>query len=471
MRRIVLALTVSLTVHLLVVAVAIGVGVWQTLSLVPAVKMQPITIEVKELPLGAPPAKEPETAEEPPVRTHRPRHRVAAAHEGVTIPSAPDAGVEPGKSDAAVASRPHDGGGSSDGGRRLPGDLRENGPEGSRLIALLRLDRLRDSNGSEKTIAAIDQLLMLLPDRRRLIEGSGLDLYRDFDTLLVATPNPMDDAVTFLAVRHHLTDTALKAGLDRGAKAARKPIEWQTIGGRPVGMRRQPAGAGPAVLDRDDRILALPKASLAIMATLAYASQLLDMDPAARPGSTLVTDAGAPDALAAGSSPRKPVSRTRWQSVAARIEAEESAVPDDAAFMMMATGLFATTTGPTGTLVPPTRGASDDLPPQPVGGEPTAAPQTVNLLVGVAAPYIEVSADFAKAEEADRWERELPAWRRKMMISPVVILSGFASLIGRAESSRDGNTLHLRAETSLEELQRLLNLVANLTRTAMGRPR
>jgi hypothetical protein len=470
MRRILLAFSVSLAVHLLVVAVAVGVGLWRTLSLVPPLKMQAITIDVvKDLPLGAPPDKQAESGDEPPARAPRHRHRIAASHEGVTIPSSPDAGTQESKTDAAVSARPRDGGGSVDGGRRRPGDLRENGPEDSRLIALLRLDRLRVSAGSEKTIAAVDQLLLLLPDRHRLIEGTGLDLYRDFDGLIIATPNPMDDAVTFLAVRHHLTDAALKAALERGAKAARKPIEWQTIGGRPVGLRRPPAGAAHEGLDRDDRILVLPKASLAIMATRAYAAQLLDLDPLAQPSSSV--DAGASDAQGAGGRERKPVSRARWQSIAARIEAEESALPDDAAFMMMATGLFAQAGGPTGFVVPPTRGTSDDLPPQPVGGEMDPAPQVMTLLVGVEAPFIEVSAEFKTAAEANRWERDLPPWKRKLLANPVVILSGFSSLIGRAETSREDNTLHLRAETSTEELQRLLNLIANLTRTALSQPR
>jgi hypothetical protein len=464
MRRFLLAFFVSLAVHVLLVAVAIGVGVWRTLSLVPAVKMQAITVEVKDLPLGGPPPREAEEKEEPPARKPKVRHRAAPAHEGVTVPSPKDAGAEPGKPDAGPAPRPHDGGAGVDGGRRRPGDLRESGPEGSRLIALLRLDRLRASVGSEKTIAAIDQLLVLLPDRRRLVEGSGFDLYRDFDTLIVATPNPTDDAVTFLAVRHHLTEAALRAGLDRGALAARKPIEWLTIAGRPVGLRRRPAAAALVAMDRDDRIVALPRAELAIMATPAYASLLLGVDPLARPADA--ADAGAPDAQLARETRTRPMTRARWLNIAGRIEAEEAALPDDAAFMMMATGLFAPVDRPTGYVVPPTHGTNDDQPPQPTGSEPSPPPQVVTMTVGLDPPYFAASAEFATEAEADRWERDLPYWRRKLASNPLVLLGGFASLIGRAETSREGNTLQLRVATSIEELQRLLNLAANLTRAA-----
>ena len=459
MRRILLATTVSVAVHLMVVAIGIGFGVWQFTSLVPAMKVPPITIDVQDLPLGAPPAEEAKPDDEPPRARRAPRRKVATARDGVTVPVA-DAGAPAEKQDAAPPRRgSYDGGAGLDGGRRRPGDLRENGPAGSRLIALLRLDRLRDSPGSAATIAAIDQLLLLLPDRRRLIEGSGLDLYRDFDDLLIATPNPTDDAVTFLAVRHHLTEAALKAALERAAKAKGKPIEWLTVAGRPVGLRRKPAAPG-APLDRDDRIIALPESTLAVMATSAYAGQLLDMDLSARPGGSV--DGGMPDA-----GPRKAPTRARWQTLAARIAAEETAIPDDAAFLMMATGLFAPVAGPTGLVVPPTRGVSDDQPAQPVGGDPSPPPSTMNLVVGIETPYIEVSAEFGSEAEAKRWERELPAWRRKLLTNPLVFVGGFSSLIGRAESSRDGSTLHLRIETSIEELQRLLNLVATLTRTAM----
>jgi hypothetical protein len=43
--------------------------------------------------------------------------------------------------------------------------------------------------------------------------------------------------------------------------------------------------------------------------------------------------------------------------------------------------------------------------------------------------------------------------------------------VGRTETTRDGDTIELRADTSSEELQRLLNLTANLARAALVRPR
>jgi hypothetical protein len=471
MRRILLALTVSLAVHLGVLAVAAGVGLWRALSLVPAVKMQPIAIDVvKDLPLGAPPDKQPVAADEPHVRARKPRIRVASTHDGVAIPAVPDAGAPESKTDAAgmAKSAPHDGGGSIDGGRRRPGDLRSNGPDGSRLIALLRLDRLRTSPDSDATIAAVDRLLLLLPDRHRLIDGTGLDLYQDFDSLLIATPNPTDDAVTFLAARHHLMDAAFKAALDRGAKAAKKPIAWRTVAGRPVGIRQQ--SKGTMVLDRDDRILVLPLPALAIMATPAYATQLLGRDVLVPPTQGSAVDAGGSDARSSGGEPRKPSGQPNWREIAARIEAEDSAMPDDAAFLMTASNLFGSPASES-YVVPSTRGASDDSPPQRLAGETAQPPQSLTLVVGTETPFIEILAEFKTTADADRWERDLPAWKRKVVTNPVVLLSGFSSLVGRAQITREENTLQTRIEVSTAELQRLLNLAANLTRTALSRPR
>jgi hypothetical protein len=336
------------------------------------------------------------------------------------------------------------------------------------VIALLRLDRLRASPDSDNTIAAVDRLLALLPDRHRLIDGTGLDLYRDFDSLLIATPNPVDDTVTFLAARHHLTDAALKAGLDRAAKAAQKPIAWRNIEGRPVGIRQKAkyAGAARGALDRDDRILVLPQPSLALMATPAYAALLLGRDVTAQASASKPVDAGGVDA--GRELPRTP-GRPNWPEIAERIEAEDSAMPDDAAFMLTAANLFGTSTGE-GFVVPSTRGANEDSPPQRTGSGAGPVPVSVTLVAGAETPFIEILAEFKTSEEADKFESQLPAWKRKLVTNPMVILGGFSSLVGRAEITREENTLQVRVASSTAELQRLLNVIGNLARTALVRP-
>jgi hypothetical protein len=467
MRRSLLALSVSLAVHLAVLAGAVAFGLWHSFSMVPAVQMHAISVDVvKDLPLGARPGDQAAPRSAAPVAVHRPKPRVAVAREGVTIPASPDAGVSQANPDAMPTKGvPRDGGGV-DGGHRRPGDLRENGPEGSRLLALLRIDRLRALPDHDSTIAAVDQLLKLLPDRRRLIDDTGFDLYRDFDSLLVATPNPADDAVTFLATRHHLTDAALKAGLDRGAKTAHRIIGWRPVDGRPVGIRRPATSPSTptAAFDRDDRIVALPVPSLAIIFPPAYATQLLGSDAQIPP------DAGTGGETGANPS-HKSASRLTWRDIVAHIAAEESAMPDDAAFMMTATHLLFPGGGTPGYVLPSTRGASDDSPPRPVGNGSSPVPETITLVVGAETPFIEIIAEFNSTADADQWEREVPILKRRFLGNPIVLLSGFSSLVGRAELSRDGNTLQLRADTTSDELRRLLNIATTLARATLARPR
>ena len=79
-----------------------------------------------------------------------------------------------------------------------------------------------------------------------------------------------------------------------------------------------------------------------------------------------------------------------------------------------------------------------------------------------------MSAEFHSPGAAERWEKELPGWRRKLLLNPAMILSGAASLIARAENTREGNILHLHANTSTAELQRLLNLAVTFIRAAQA---
>ena len=66
----------------------------------------------------------------------------------------------------------------------------------------MRLDRLRGTDYA----APVDELLGGFPIAATPCTGTRLDLFMDFDALLVATPNPLDPSVTFIAVRHHLDD-------------------------------------------------------------------------------------------------------------------------------------------------------------------------------------------------------------------------------------------------------------------------
>jgi hypothetical protein len=409
MRRVSLALLVSLGVHVGIVVAALGVSVWRGLSFARNVEVVPITLEsVKDLPLGPPPAatKPQQVAViAPPPR----RPRVAPQKTGSLPTENRDGGAPP---DALAATPPPDARPTAPPPK--PGDLQSYGPEGSRLTALLRLDRLRSSPEGRGYIGPVDELLRLMPDRRRLLEGSGLDMYRDFDALLIATPNPFDDAVTFLAVRHHLTDAQLKAALDRGAVAAGRPIAWHEEGGRPVGVR---AGAG-----RDDRLFVMPKAGLAVIAPPAYAQLLLEKKD--REG--------------------RPVARQSWADLITRIDAEDGALPEEAVFMMTASNLL--------------RARDAHL----VSGVP-ALPKVISMVAGTSpTSFVELTSHFAAEAEARAWENEFPGWKQKLLGNPLVLFAGLNPIISRAQLERDGRAVSLRTTASPEETRRILQMIVNL---------
>jgi hypothetical protein len=473
MRRTLLAFTLSLAVHAGFVATTLAIAAWRGLALVPPVRLAAIAIDVRELPLGGGRSTGAKTDGEGPahpVRRTKPA-RVHVSHTGVAVTIAPDAGSPDASAEAGQAAP--DGGHDAGSGRRRPGDLRNYGPEGSRLTALLRLDRLRASPRGSGYQAAIDQLLVLLPDRRRLLDGTGLDLYRDFDALLIASPEPRNDKVTFLAARHRLKDAALQAALDRGAAATGHTIEWRAEDGRPVGVRRLRAAApGQATgFELDDRIFVLPQPALAVIAPPAYAEQLLGR-PVRKPAGTREpnVDAGTSDTRMADTGPTSPgKNRTRvaWRDLVARIDAEDSALPDDAVFMITAVNLFVLPAAPL--VVPGTRGVVDD--DVRATGPYGPAPQALTLVAGIdPEPYLEVVGEFEDESEARAWERDLPSWKRRLMLNPVLLLSGFAPLVDRAELSREERTLFLRASTTAEELQRLLAVATNAARGIVGRP-
>jgi hypothetical protein len=286
---------------------------------------------------------------------------------------------------------------------------------------------------------------MNLPDRRRLLEGTSLDLYRDFDVILIATPNPLDDAVTFLAARHHLSDQRLMDELGKGAEAAGRPITWRTEGGRPVGLRRarRAAGAGeeegPPRLERDDRILVLPQPGLAIMAPPAYAAQLM---PGKAGGKR--ADGGAPAS--------QPPSDARWSELIARIDAEGGAMPDHAILMMTAANL-------TGRRA---RGADPNAPELTAPGG-LRLPEFATVVVGMApVPFLQADGEFSRAADARAWEEQWPKLRQQLLASPFLLLSGFSGIVSGAEVGRQGPTLTVRTTASSVQLRQILMFVANL---------
>jgi hypothetical protein len=245
----------------------------------------------------------------------------------------------------------------------------------------------------------------------------------------------MDDAVTFLAVRHHLTDQALMAALARGAETAGRPIAWRTEGGRPVGSRRTrraPGDAGVERVERDDRLLVLPQPGLAIIAPPAYAALLL---PRAQPR-------GEPGAA-----------EQRWRALVARIDDEDSALPEGAVLMMTASNVLGAGRRH--------RGGAPGAEISGPGGLPL--PPYASVIVGIdPRPFLETTAEFQRAADARAWEARWPGLKQTLLGSPLLLLSGFSAIVARAEIEREDATVTLRTTGSHDELRRVLGTITQL---------
>src|SRR5665213_295935 len=267
------ALALSVLAHVALVAVVLGLfgrGLGGPVDVeITGLRLD----EIKDLPLGGPAG-----ADE---RKGQARRR--AHHRARPAPAAGTLAIPADDHEQAGAAAPT----SDESGPAPTGDLNAYGPKGSRFTALLRLDRLRGTDYA----APVDALLMRLPDRRDLLEGTDLDLFASFDAVLIATPHPLDPSVTFLAARHHLDEAALRAALGRGARATDRILSWHTEAGRPIGERRARHAAGPgAPITRDDRIFVLAAPGLVVVTPPAYRAMLLARppEPAASDGGTAV---------------------------------------------------------------------------------------------------------------------------------------------------------------------------------------
>jgi hypothetical protein len=463
--RTLIGLLVSVAVHIALVAVFAGVAVWEGWKVARTVDFELVNIEqtkVNDLPFGPPPPP-PGAAEKS--RSGKAKAKPAKSTAGGVAVAVRDAGADAGApGDAGDGSAPETGGDAQSDSRGEPdgadGGIRRRdnklaGPAGSRLTALLRLDRLRATPDASATMAAIDGLLRHLPDRRRLLDGTGLDLFRDFDVLYVATPNPLDDTVTFLVVRHHVEEGAIMAAFAKGAERAGRPLTWSTEGGRPVGIRGQavpePTADGgvamPRRIDRDDRIFVLPQKGLVVMAPPAYAPLLLG------PRGRTRADAGA------GAQPAE----LRFRDVVRRIDAEDGATPETAILVMSGTNILSGKTAQRA--LPDSAGG---VPLKGPGG--LAMPGFVNLVVGVMPqPFLEMTASYEEASEAAGWAAAWPGWKQSLLGSPLLLFSGFSPLVARATLVQDENAIVLRTDGTHEELRRVLGMIANLTGAATRR--
>jgi len=470
-RRLIAPFGISLGLHAVLAGGAVGFALWRGLPSFKAPDLDLVTVDItnlKELPLGpmgapaapeAPPADEVRVPAAKPKLKKKPKPKTEGELPETAKDEADQKAGDDGKSEAEKRGDKPDPRGPA------PKNVDAYAPEGSRLAVILKLDRLRKTPYA----ADVDAILTLMPDRNGLLAGTGLDLYRDFDTLFLATPNPMDFTATLLVLRHKLTDKALRDALDRGAASRGLVLAWREVAGRPVGERRS---ADPKQPTRDDRLFVLPAPGLAVVAPPAYAKLLLEAQEkrekkanddkiaaaAAKPGDAADGGAGADGGqavVAVGKAPGEKAAAPRdsWVDLIDRIDAEDGALPENAIAVLRGADFITVAPGQNEKIIE--RGD-----PMILG---KAFPRTIELVAGAKpSPFLDLRAEFVTETGARGWEQDWPAMHEKLRTNPWVVLSGFAPLIERIEVVRHGNTLGVKETATAQETQTILRMVAGL---------
>jgi hypothetical protein len=120
------------------------------------------------------------------------------------------------------------------------------GPTNSTFFMLLATKKVAKLPFAEEAA----EVMAPLPDFELIVQGGGFHPFRDFDHLVLASPDIRDVTQTFLAVEYKLPRAELKAGLERAAAAAGESITWELREGLEMA---NPVPDDPSVKDWDPR--------------------------------------------------------------------------------------------------------------------------------------------------------------------------------------------------------------------------
>ncbi|MDC0720598.1 hypothetical protein [Nannocystis bainbridge] len=119
----------------------------------------------------------------------------------------------------------------------------ELGPGSSNFFMLLAAKKVSGLPFAE----AIVEIMSPLPDFDFIVTGGGFHALKDFNYIVIASPNLRDLTQTFLAVEYRLSQAEVQAGLERAAAAEGLKIDWEVRDGRTMGNPRPVANP-----DQDD---------------------------------------------------------------------------------------------------------------------------------------------------------------------------------------------------------------------------
>jgi hypothetical protein len=164
------------------------------------------------------------------------------------------------------------------------------GPEGARVVLILRSDRIRSSVHRRN----LENILAGLPDWRDLVGGAEIDVFEDMDAALIASSDPRWVNRTFLAAVHRIPPEEVMARLSRGYPAG---VQWEARRGRVVGRQVSPQQCGARACD--PREFLIPTQNLFIFSRPEFIEPLIRDGGRARGMDEAVRLAGDAEGLAA----------------------------------------------------------------------------------------------------------------------------------------------------------------------------
>ncbi len=143
------------------------------------------------------------------------------------------------------------------------------GPANSSFFILLATRKI----AKLKFASQVVDLVAPLPDFEFIIEGGGFHVLRDFNFILIASPDLRWVSQTFLAVEYRLDREELKAGLERAAARDGQAITWEE--GDDGITKGEPKPTDPERKDWDPRIFILLESKVALYVRPEFVDQIL----------------------------------------------------------------------------------------------------------------------------------------------------------------------------------------------------
>lgn len=297
----------------------------------------------------------------------------------------------------------------------------ELGPGSSNFFMLLSARKVSSLPFAD----AIVEIMAPLPDFEFIITGGGFHALKDFNYIVIASPNLRDLTQTFLAVEYRLPQREVQAGLDRAAAAEGQQIAWEVRDGRLMGNPRPIAAPDE---DDDPRWFVFLDDDVAV-----YVRE--EFLPAITAG---------PDAAKGNTAGNFVANLTKLRSFAAR--------EPRAGLQLVLKDIH----------------ASVKLKKEP----PFPLPNNLELMAEAAtSPELVIKSEYlddvAAAQMQRQWSEDLPRFIDQQI--PFYARFMVRSFYEATELSRDANSLHLRADFTKEQAKFILEQIAEQSRRMLRR--